>query len=131
MKKYKKLTWENIIKDANDKMIQMLELSDMTSKSYYKTAQRATVTLWKQMLQWKVRGQQGLPSRPSGSDSACQQRRSGSMGWEDPLKKEMATHSSILAWKISWTKETGGCSPCSHRVRHNLATKTTDLLITL
>ena len=48
MKKYKKLTWENIIKDANDKMIQMLELSDITSKSYYKTAQRATVTLLKQ-----------------------------------------------------------------------------------
>ena len=30
------------------------------------------------------------------------------MGWEDPLGKEMATHSSILAWKISWTEETGG-----------------------
>ena len=31
-----------------------------------------------------------------------------SLGWEDPLKKEMATHSSILAWKISWTEEPGG-----------------------
>ena len=31
-----------------------------------------------------------------------------SMGWEDPLEKEMATHSSILAWKISWTQEAGG-----------------------
>ena len=31
-----------------------------------------------------------------------------SLGWEDPLEKEMATHSSILAWKISWTKEPGG-----------------------
>jgi len=30
-----------------------------------------------------------------------------SLGWEDPLKKEMATHSSILAWKIQQTKETG------------------------
>ena len=29
-------------------------------------------------------------------------------GWEDPLEKEMATHSSILAWKISWTEEPGG-----------------------
>ena len=28
-------------------------------------------------------------------------------GWEDPLEKEMATHSSILAWKISWTEELG------------------------
>ena len=31
-----------------------------------------------------------------------------SLGWEDPLTKEMATHSSILAWKISWTEEPGG-----------------------
>ena len=31
-----------------------------------------------------------------------------SLGWEDPLEKEMATHSSILAWKIPWTKEPGG-----------------------
>ena len=38
-----------------------------------------------------------------------------SLGWEDPLKKEMATHSSILAWKISWTEECGGCSPWGHK----------------
>ena len=33
------------------------------------------------------------------------------LGWEDPLEKEMATHSSILAWKILWTEEPGGYSP--------------------
>ena len=31
-----------------------------------------------------------------------------SLGWEDLLEKEMTTHSSILAWKISWTEEPGG-----------------------
>ena len=31
-----------------------------------------------------------------------------SLGWEDPLEEEMVTHSSILAWKIPWTEETGG-----------------------
>ena len=31
-----------------------------------------------------------------------------SLGWEDPLEKEMATHSSILAWRIPWTEEPGG-----------------------
>ena len=31
-----------------------------------------------------------------------------SLGWEDPLEKEMATHSSILAWKIPWIEEPGG-----------------------
>ena len=31
-----------------------------------------------------------------------------SLGWEDPLEKEMAAHSSILAWEIPWIKEPGG-----------------------
>ena len=31
-----------------------------------------------------------------------------SLGWEDPLEEEMATHSSILAWKFPWTEEPGG-----------------------
>ena len=31
-----------------------------------------------------------------------------SLGWEDPLEKEMAIHSSILAWRIQWTEEPGG-----------------------
>ena len=43
-----------------------------------------------------------------------------SLGWEDPLEKEMATHSSILAWKISWTEEPRGLqSMGSQRVGHN------------
>ena len=41
-----------------------------------------------------------------------------SLGGEDPLEKEMATHSSILAWKISWTEEPGR-SMGLQRVRHN------------
>ena len=41
-------------------------------------------------------------------------------GQEDPLEKEMATHSSILAWRIPWTEEPGGPqSTGSQRVRHN------------
>ena len=44
----------------------------------------------------------------------------GSLGWEDPLEKEMATHSSIIAWKFSWTEEPGGLqSMGSQRVRHD------------
>ena len=34
-----------------------------------------------------------------------------SLGWEDPLEEETATHSSILAWEIPWTEEPGGYSP--------------------
>ena len=33
------------------------------------------------------------------------------LGWQDPLEKEMATHSSILAWRIPWTGEPGGLQP--------------------
>ena len=39
---------------------------------------------------------------------AMQETRVRSLGWEDPLEKEMATHSSILAWRIPWTEEPGG-----------------------
>ena len=43
-----------------------------------------------------------------------------SLGWEDPLKKGMATHSSILAQRIPWTEKPGGLpSMGSHRVGHN------------
>ena len=37
-----------------------------------------------------------------------QETRILSLGWEDPKKKEMAIHSSILAWEIPWRKEPGG-----------------------
>ena len=39
---------------------------------------------------------------------AVQETQVRSLGGEDPLEKEMATHSNILAWKISWTEEPGG-----------------------
>ena len=43
-----------------------------------------------------------------------------SQGWEDPWEEGMATHSSILAWRISWTEEPGELqSMGSHRVGHD------------
>ena len=43
-----------------------------------------------------------------------------SLGWEDPLEKEMATHSSILAWEMPWTEQPGGLqSTGSQRVGHD------------
>ena len=47
-----------------------------------------------------------------------------SLGWEDPLEKGMAIHSSILAWRIPWTGEPAGLqSMGSQRVGHDLMTK--------
>ena len=52
--------------------------------------------------------------------SAMQETQVQSLGWEDPLEKEMAAHSSILAWKIPWTAEPGRLpSTGSQRVGHN------------
>ena len=46
-----------------------------------------------------------------------------SLGWEDPLEKEMAAHSSTLAWKIPWTEEPGRLQPMgSQRVGHDWTT---------
>ena len=51
---------------------------------------------------------------------AMQETRVQSLGWEDPLEKEMAAHSSILAWKIPWTEEPGRLSSMgSQRVGHD------------
>ena len=63
-----------------------------------------------------------------GSDGkalpAMQETRVRFLGLEDPLEKEMATHSSILAWKIPWTEEPGELQCMGlQTVRHNLATK--------
>ena len=57
---------------------------------------------------------------------AMQETRVPSLGWEDPLEKGMAIHSSILAWEILWTEEPDGLqSMGSQKVGHNWATEHT------
>ena len=63
--------------------------------------------------------------------SAKQEMQVGLLGWEDPLVKEMATRSSILAWKILWTEEPEGLQFMrQQRVGHDLATKQHNNLLT-
>ena len=51
----------------------------------------------------------GFPGNSVGKESACSAGDLGLiLGQEDLLEKEMATHSSILAWRIPWTEEPGG-----------------------
>ena len=48
----------------------------------------------------------GFPGGSAGKESACNAGDLGLIpGWEDPLEKGKATHSSILAWRIPWTEE--------------------------
>ena len=66
--------------------------------------------------------EQGSPGGSKSKESACDTE---DLGWEDPLEKEMATCSSILAWRIPWAEEPGRLqSMGSQRVRHNWATNT-------
>ena len=52
--------------------------------------------------------------------STMRETRVRSLGWEDPLEKEMAIHSGTIAWKIPWTEEPGGLqSMGSQRVGHD------------
>ena len=54
------------------------------------------------------------------SSPAMQETQVPSLGQENPLKKEMATHSSILAWRIPWIEEPGGPQSMGlQRVEHN------------
>ena len=72
------------------------------------------------LLSYKTRG---FPGGAGGGEPTCQRRRQmrvPSLGQEDPLEEEMATHSSILAWRISWSEEPGGLQTMGKdRVRHD------------
>ena len=61
-----------------------------------------------------------FPGGSDGQDSATQETPVRSLGGEDPLEKGMATHSSVLPWRIPWTEEPGGLqSMGSQRVGHD------------
>ena len=60
-----------------------------------------------------------LSSKASTCNAGVQKTRVQSLGLEDPLEKEMATHFSILAWRIPWTEKLRRLSPCGHRVSYN------------
>ena len=85
------------------------------------------------VLQWPILlGVLGFPVAQAIKNlPAMQKTQVQSLGREDPLEKGMATHSSILAWRIPWTEEPGGLQSLgSKRVGHNWATDTFTLKIT-
>ena len=75
-------------------------------------------------LIWSTIWLPGFPDGSHGKEPACQCRRKRgvvqSLGREDPLEKEMAAHSNILAWRMPWTEEPGGLQSMGlPRVGHN------------
>ena len=55
-----------------------------------------------------VKDIQGFPDSSVKNPPAMQEMQVRFLGWEDSLKKEMANHTSILAWEIPWTEDPGG-----------------------
>ena len=77
-------------------------------------------------LSWGFPGGLVIKNLPPVQET--QEMRVRSLGWEDPMEEEMATHSSMLAWGIPWTEEPGGLQATgSQRVGHDWATSTTTM----
>ena len=72
---------------------------------------------------WEQRRKASLVAQTVKRLSAMQETRVRSLGWEDPLEKEMAAHSGTVAWKTPWTEEPGRLQSMGlQRVRHDWAT---------
>ena len=76
-------------------------------------------------LLWSMQSKTSLVAQSVKNLPAVQEIQVHSLGWGDALEKEMATHSSILAWKLSWTEEPGGLQSIGlQRVGHDWVTNT-------
>ena len=111
-------------------IISIFSSSDKNPTCQCRRCKRGGRDPWVGEIPWRKKRQPTpvfLPEEshePDGSDckeSACMpETQVQSLAWEDPLEKEVATHSSILSWEIPWTEEPGGLqSMGSQRVRHN------------
>ena len=103
------------------------EMQIKTTTRYHRTPVRMVITKKSTNNKcWRGRGEKRTPSRLGGKESACQCRRcrfDPCLAQEDPLEKERAILSSILAWEITWTEEPAGLLHGVARVGHNIATK--------
>ena len=70
------------------------------------------------------RTRESLLAQTAKNLPAIQERRSRSLGGEDPLEEEMATHSNLLAWEIPWTEEPGGLQSMGSQRVSGLSTHT-------
>ena len=92
---------------------------------FFSYTNKSWQTSYNQALSWCTTLCPMLAAQMIKNLPAMQESQVPSLGWEDPLEKQMATHSSILAWRILWTEEPGGLqSMGSQRVRHNRVTNT-------
>ena len=109
VKKRKKRRWESLTIIATQRCLCLVFLSHtyiLSGKLLLRGLKVCFVFNWNRV-------DMGFPSGSDGEKNlpAMHKTQAWSLCWEDPLEKEMATHSSILAWRIPWTEEPGGYSP--------------------
>ena len=85
-----------------------MQCSKAISSVLIKKLSLTTLPLLPSLLFYTV-GHSVVKNLPTVQDP--QETRVRYVGWKDPLEKRMATHSSILAWRIPWTEEPGGLHP--------------------
>ena len=124
LQKFQRKKEENLSEIDQAKITQLLHKSLIPQKKKKNKLIYLTSSKLKSFLLQKM----GFPASsmvknlPSRKD--LQETQVCSLGWDDPLEEDMATHSSILAWRIPWTEEPGGLqSMGSQRVGHDLAVK--------
>ena len=92
---------------------------------FFSYTNKSWQTSYNQALSWCTTLCPMLAAQMIKNLPAMQESQVPSLGWEDPLEKQMATHSSVPAWKIPWTEESGGLQLTgSQRVRHDWVTNT-------
>ena len=129
--------WNKIYTCKNDigRIIQTIDsalhiVSELTVSVLLSTG---LLTLWfvniyhltvHRILQARILEWDSLVAQTVNNLSAMQEIQVWFLGWDDPLEKGMATHSSILAWEITWTKSLAGYSPWGRRVGYDWETNT-------
>ena len=119
---FSKSAWKKLsIKYSNNKFSHWYRLRWSPRKSYQRNInQRFLKTGWQCLILNNSKSQVAQCQRIHLPVQEMQETRVPSLGQADPLEEEMATHSTVLAWEISWTEEPGRLqSTGSQRVRHN------------
>ena len=106
---WQRMRWLNGITDSMDMSLSKLQELVMDREAWH-AAVHGVAKCWTRLSDWtELKWIMGFPGGSVVKNlSAMCKTWVQSLGWEDPLEKEMATLSSILAWRIPWTEEPGG-----------------------